>query len=107
MTACEPAHLLETLNRHERRQRFPLTFDDEFVVPERDAIQHVPDSLTDVERRDLVSHASPATSIVASVVGRAADETLLAYSRKSFRHTYLMAGRLGRVSQLPRHFVAR
>jgi hypothetical protein len=55
MTACETPHLLEALNRDERRQRLALALGDELVVPEGDAIQHVADVLANLHRGDLVN----------------------------------------------------
>jgi hypothetical protein len=36
--ASDPAHLLKLLHRHERRERFSLSFDHELVVSQRDSV---------------------------------------------------------------------
>ena len=41
-----------TLDRHQRGQRLALPFNDELVVPQGHPIQHVADSLPDIDRRD-------------------------------------------------------
>jgi len=61
-----PPHLFQALDRHERGQRLTFPLDDELVVPERDAIEHVAKALPYVERRNLLGHEIPyATMIVA------------------------------------------
>jgi hypothetical protein len=67
MATREPAHLFEALHWDQRRQCFALAFDDEFIVSQRDTIQHVTNPLADVDRRHPISHASPATCLVAHV----------------------------------------
>jgi hypothetical protein len=39
MSAGESPNLIQPLNRHKRRQGLALSLDDEFVVPQRDAIE--------------------------------------------------------------------
>jgi len=67
VTTREPAHLFEPFNRHERSERFAFPLDDEFVMAQRHTIQQITNPLPHVDRRNAVSHASPATSIVARV----------------------------------------
>jgi hypothetical protein len=50
LCARKPPHLLESFDWDQGRQRFPFAFDDEFVVPEGDAVQHVPDPLANIDR---------------------------------------------------------
>ena len=56
VTLRETPHLLKALDRNQRCQWLAFTFDDEFVVAKRDAIEHVADPLTDVHRRYPVCH---------------------------------------------------
>jgi hypothetical protein len=52
----EAPHLLEPLDRHERGQRLAFAFDDEFVAPKGDPVEHVADSLADITGGHLFSH---------------------------------------------------
>ncbi|HSE58754.1 MAG TPA: hypothetical protein VLA99_08625 [Nitrospiraceae bacterium] len=63
------AHLIETFHRHQSRQWFALSLDDEFIVPQGDAIQQVANPLSDIERGHLLPHGntSRSTIIVAPV----------------------------------------
>jgi hypothetical protein len=54
--ARKALHLLESLDRHQGGQRLALPLDDEFVLPEGNAIQHVADALPNVHRGNPVSH---------------------------------------------------
>ena len=66
MTAREPAHLLEPFNRYQRGEGFAFALDNEFIVTQRHSIQQVTDPLPHIDRRNPVSHASPATSCTRS-----------------------------------------
>src|SRR3954469_8277901 len=57
MAARKPPHLLEPFDGDEGGERLALSLDDELVVPESDAVQHVPDSLADIHGRYSVCHS--------------------------------------------------
>ena len=57
VTARKPPHLFEPFDGHQRSQGLALPLDDELVVSKGNPIQHVPNSLTDVHRRNFVSHS--------------------------------------------------
>jgi hypothetical protein len=57
MSARKPPHLLKPFDRHQGSQRLALPFDDELVVAKSDPIQHVPNSLTDIHRRNPAGHS--------------------------------------------------
>jgi hypothetical protein len=56
MSTRKPPHLLKPFDGHQRSQGLALPLDDELVVPKGHSIQHVPNSLTDVHRRNFVGH---------------------------------------------------
>jgi hypothetical protein len=56
MSARKSPHLFKPLDRNQGGQRLALPFDDEFIMPERDSIQHVSNSLSNIHRRNFVSH---------------------------------------------------
>ncbi len=59
MAPGEAAHLLEPLDRHEGRERLALALDDELVVSEGDAIEHVAEPLANVDGGYLFRHDEP------------------------------------------------
>jgi len=50
----EAAHLLESLDRHERSQRLAFALDDELVVAERHPVEQVTDPLANVNGGHLI-----------------------------------------------------
>jgi hypothetical protein len=57
LTACESLHLRESLDGHQGGQRLALPLDDELIVSQGDSIQHVSDSLADVDGRNSLRHS--------------------------------------------------
>lgn len=52
----DSSNLLEPLDRDERSQRLALAFDDEFVASEGDPVEHVADTLADINGGHFFSH---------------------------------------------------
>lgn len=55
MTAREAPHLIQPLDRNQGGEGLALTLDDELVVSQGDAIEHVADALSYFNCRDPVS----------------------------------------------------
>jgi hypothetical protein len=64
-----PAHLLESLDRDERRERLPFPLDHKFVLRERDTIDHVADPLTKANRRHFLGHEPARATISPRATG--------------------------------------
>jgi len=56
VAARDPPHLLESLDRHQHSQRLAFAFDDELIVAKRHSIQHISETLANIECRNPFCH---------------------------------------------------
>jgi hypothetical protein len=58
------SNLLKALDGNQSRDRPPFPFDDELVMSESDAIQHVAKALPDIECGDLLGQTDPSCATI-------------------------------------------